>query len=456
MRIFVLLFFFPFLLYGKGVLWIPLQGEVEWGMASFLKRGIETAEKMDVEAVVLEISTFGGRLDSVVDMKETLLNTSLPTYSFINPRAISAGSLIALATDKIYILPRGTIGAATPVSGGGEVAGEKVISFVRSLFRATAEAKGHSPFLAEAFVDPDAEIVLTEGGKIFRKGEEGGRKVVKVISPRGKLLTLTGKEALEYGLAEGTPGSKKEFLKETGLLEKEIITLRPNWGEKLARVLTSSTVASLLFSLGILGILFELTMPGWGISGTIGSLLLLLFFTGKYFAGLAQWVEILLFLLGIALLLVEIFLLPGFGIAGISGIILLLLSLYLSLVKHPLPQNVLDREALQEALYSLSLGMVILGGGFLLFLKFLPQTPIFSHLGLSTRMDKTSIKDYSYLLGKKGKAITPIRPVGKAKIGEEIVDVVSEGEFLEKGREVEVIQVEGVRIVVRGIDEASE
>ena len=446
-------FLFSFSLIAGEIYWIPLKGEVEWGMASLLKRGVKLAEENEAEGIVIEISTFGGRLDAAVEMKDVLLQTTIPTFTFVNPRAISAGSLLALSTHHIYVLSGGSIGAATPVTGGmGEMekAPEKIISYTRALFRTTAEARGHSSALAEAFVDEDIEVVLTKEGKIVKREEVNKEEnIKKVICPKGKLLTLSGKEALEYKLSEGLPNSKEEFLKLAHLKGKKIVYVRKNWGEQLSSLLTNSTVASLLFSLGLLGLIFELSMPGWGVSGTLGAIFLILFFTGKYFAGLAGWGEIFLFLLGCVLLAIEIFLIPGFGVTGISGIILILLSLYLSLVKHPIPKSPLEWVALKEALYSLSIGFILLSAGFLLFLKFLPQTPIFSHLGLSTRLEEShAIPDYSALLGKKGKTLTPVRPVGKAIIEGKLYDVVSEGEFIEKNKIVKVRHVEGMRIVV--------
>ena len=277
---------------------------------------------------------------------------------------------------------------------------------------------------------------------------------MKTVSPKGKLLTLSGKEAKEIGLAEGTPVSRDEFLRVSGMEGKKIKEIFPNFGERLAGLLTNSTVASLLFSLGILGIIFELSMPGWGISGTIGVVLLFLFFAGKYFGGLVEWVDLLLFLLGSTLLMVEIFLIPGFGITGIAGILLILASLYLSLVKHPFPRTPVEWHLLREVFYSLSLSGAVLILGFLVFLKYLPRTPLFSHLALFTSLGKekfSSFPDYSHLAGKRGKAISPIRPVGKAEIEEKIFDVISEGEFIEQGEIVEVVKTEGPRIVVRKV-----
>ncbi|HEX67867.1 MAG TPA: hypothetical protein ENG13_02250 [bacterium] len=158
-------FLFSFSLIAGEIYWIPLKGEVEWGMASLLKRGVKLAEENEAEGIVIEISTFGGRLDAAVEMKDVLLQTTIPTFTFVNPRAISAGSLLALSTHHIYVLSGGSIGAATPVTGGmGEMekAPEKIISYTRALFRTTAEARGHSSALAEAFVDEDIEVVLTK------------------------------------------------------------------------------------------------------------------------------------------------------------------------------------------------------------------------------------------------------------------------------------------------------
>ncbi|MCD6219073.1 hypothetical protein J7K43_01640, partial [Candidatus Calescamantes bacterium] len=238
---FFVVFLFSILNCTGEILWIPIKGEIEWGKVSFLKRSLEIAQNEDIEAVVIEISTFGGRLDSTVEMKDTLLSLSIPTFSFVNPRAISAGSLLALSTDHIYIVPGGTIGAATPVTGGMnkmEEAPEKVLSYTRALFRTTAEAKKHSPLIAEAFVDKDVEIVRVKGGELKYKQEVKEEEILKVVSPKGKLLTLSGKEAKEIGLAEGTPVSRDEFLRVSGMEGKKIKEIFPNFGERLAGLLT--------------------------------------------------------------------------------------------------------------------------------------------------------------------------------------------------------------------------
>ncbi len=439
---------------AEEIIWVKVKGDVELGMAKYIERAVHLAEKKKSSFLVLEISTYGGRLDAAEDIKEILLKTPLPTYSFINPRAISAGALIALATSHIYIHPGGNIGAATPVMEGSGPAPEKIKSFVRSSFRSTAEVKKHPSALAEAFVDEEIEVVEVEGGKILKKEEvKKGEKIIKTISPKGKLLTLTGKEAVELGLAEATASDREEFLRKVNLQNLSVKEITPNWGEKLAGIFTHPLISGLLLSVGLLGIIFELQMPGWGISGTIGSLCLFLFFAGKYFSGLAEIGDIILFFIGLILIGIEIFLLPGFGIAGITGILALLTGLYLSLVKRPLPHTPLDMERIKTAFYSLGWSLALIIIGVLVLLRFFPKTPLFEKIALTTSQKEgyTAPPDYSYLLGKRGKTLTPVRPAGKVSIEGKIIDVVSEGEFIPKGKKVEIIKVEGARVVVREV-----
>src|SRR5688572_1623925 len=289
---------------------VPIEGIIDLGLAPFLSRTIREAKEAGASAVLLEINTFGGRVDAAVAMRDTLLNAPVRTIAFVNQRAISAGALIALACNTVVMAPGGTIGAATPVVGGAgesQPADEKSVSYVRKEFRATAEARKRPPELAEAMVDVDVEI--------------------PGVIEKGKLLTLTTSEALKHKVAELTAATTEAALDAAGLPNAEIRNSRQTWAETLVRFLTHPIVSSLLMTVGILGLLVEIRTPGFAVPGTIGLLALALFFWGHWIVQLAGWEELLLVSLGVMLLVLEVFVIPGITVAGIGGIVALVAGL---------------------------------------------------------------------------------------------------------------------------------
>jgi len=293
-------------------------------------------------------------------------------------------------------------------------------------------------------------LTAEELEKIKEQYKQRQIQILRTISQKGKLLNLTAGEAKEFGLAEEILNNRREVLDYSGLNKIETIQTRLTWSEGLVRFLTHPLISPLLLSLGFLGILFELKIPGWGISGTLGLLFLALFFWGHYLVGLAGWTELIILCLGILLLLIEIFVIPGFGIAGVSGIILILAGIFLSLVKHPLSA---PKAQLVQAFYTLSSAIIITFVGIILSWKFLPRTGLWRRLILSSAETKkegfqsaTSRESY---LGKTGRSLTPLRPTGRAVIEEKTLDVITEGEFIDKDKAIKVIKVEGNKIIVK-------
>ena len=274
---------------------IPISGMIDLGLAPFVERVAAEAAEAENGVLLLDIDTFGGRVDAAVLIRDALFEAEVPTIAHINPRAISAGALISLACNIIAISPGGTIGAATPITGGGteppEAVGEKFMSYMRTEFRATAERRGRDGNVAEAMVDSDT--------------------YVRGISQKGKLLTLTNETALKTGIADYEVESLDALLAELEIADSEVRDRELNWAEKIARVVTGTALTSMLLSFGMLGILMELYSPGWGIPGTIGVVCLTVFFLGHYVVNLAGHEEILLFFLGVVLLGIEVFVIPG-------------------------------------------------------------------------------------------------------------------------------------------------
>ncbi|MCK5595121.1 nodulation protein NfeD, partial [bacterium] len=313
--------------------------------------------------------------------------------------------------------------------------GEKEISFVRSAFRAAAEQNNHSPELAEAMVDPDIEI--------------------KKITQKGKLVTLTGSEAIKAGLAKNEENSIDEILKSFNLNKFTVKMTRTNWAEHVVRFLTHPIVSSLLLTLGFLGLLFEIKTPGWGVGGTISVIFLALFFWGHYIVGLTNTMDIVLFIIGIILLFTELFITPGFGFVGAGGVLCILAGIYLALVKHPIPQFSWEFSLLNTALYTIGGAILTSGTIFVLLLKVLPKNKgILSHLALSASEKQeegfnASSAEMHSLTGKRGVAHTKLRPAGKAMIDDKLWSVMTDGDFIEEGAEIVVEKVEGNRILVQ-------
>jgi membrane-bound serine protease (ClpP class) len=413
---------------------LPIHGVVDLGLAPFIERVLDAAVAARAAAVILEVNTFGGRVDAAVVIRDALLRARVPTVAFVDKRAISAGALIALAAERIAMADGGTIGAATPVEIGGSgdsprPVAEKTVSYVRKEFRATAETRKRPARLAEAMVDADVEI--------------------PGLNAKGKLLTLTTEEALRHGIADFSASSVAAVLTTLGLDGAEIRRVTPAWAETLVRFLTQPLVSSLLTTIGILGIIVELRTPGFGVPGALGMLSLGLFFWGHWLARLAGWEEVLLVAGGLVLLTVEIFVTPGFGLAGTLGLVALVAGLGLSLVGSGATWDVILGAAGQVVL---SLLLAIAAS--LTMLRFLPRLPFGRRLVLETELGagegfaSTAATDLMWL-GKRGMAASTLRPAGIATFEGERVDVVSDGEFIDAGDPITVVKVDGNRIVVR-------
>lgn len=407
-----------------------VSGMIDLGLAPYIERVLEEAHAAGAAAVVLDINTFGGRVDGAVQIRDALLAAKVPTVAFVNPRAISAGALISLASAKIVMGNAATLGAAAPVQGA-QPAGEKTVSYVRKEFRTTAEIRGRDPVIAEAMVDVDVEI-------------EG-------LVEKGKLLTLTTSEALQRGMADARADSIEGALAAVGIENAEIRGTSANWAEWLVRWLTHPVVSSLLLTVAMVGVIVELRTPGFGVPGGIGLLSLGLFFWGHWIVALAGWEEMLLVGIGLVLLVLEIFVVPGFGVVGLLGIAGLAAGLVLSLVGEGATSTFLV-TTLTRVSASIVVAIVLS----LVLLRFLPRLPGGRSLVLTTRLDTAagyeSPPDSDLrLLGRRGRALSALRPAGIVEIDGERIDVVSTGEHLDMGSTVEVVRVDGNRVVVRQV-----
>jgi len=445
-----IIIFFILILYpaiaSEKIYHIPIQGTIDLGLPAYISRGLDEAKEDGAVAVVFDIDTFGGRVDAATQIKDAILSSDLLTIAFINRRAISAGALISLSCEKIYMTGGASIGAATAVDMSGKKGSEKVISFMREEMASTAEKRNRSTVIARGMVDEELKFdhVILNGDSLIVDDIEGRKE--------GKLISLTTELALKYKVADGSAENFNELLDSLGLYDVEIKKVEENWSENIVRFLTDPVVASLLTTFGFLGILFELQSPGWGIPGFVGLACLTLSLSASYIARLATMTDFLIIFTGIGLLLLEGLVIPGFGIAGITGILIILYGLYMLL----LPEVPVGDEIISQAADGLVIG--IIGG--LIGLYFLIKIMIKSNFWKKLTSPDIQKKEDGYsntlgwenLIGLDGYADSNLHPSGWVKVNDQRVFVVSEGGFIDKGSNVNILSVDGNRIVVRKIN----
>ena len=407
-----------------------------------LHRALTAAERAKADGFLLEINTNGGALDAAFMIQDRLLKTTIPVYVFINSKAISAGALISLAANEIIMGPTAKIGDALPVTpdpneaSGMKAADAKVISVVAAQARAAAQARGHNSDLAVAMVDPTRPYAP--------------------FSQKGELLTLTALEAVQAGLTDMVAQNTDEVLRLLDLEGAELVTTQLTPLEQLAGLLSRHVVVSALASLAFLGLLIELKSPGIGLPGAFALLCLGLLFFGTSLADLSGFIEPLLLLIGVLLLVLEIFVIPGFGVAGIGGIVCVMLSIGLSVTYLPASPLELTDLWLAPMVYTMlgtMVGTVVMVP---IMFKLLPYIPYLKDAFLDPHADPelaSSANDpqelaFVALVGSTGEAATDLRPAGVAVIAGERYDVVTDGRYVERGTAITVREVTGNRIVV--------
>ncbi len=397
-------------------------------------RAMDEAEEAGADYILLILDTYGGAVDVADRMRTRLLNTKAVTMVFIENNAASAGALISIACDSIFMKPEATIGAAVVVTGEGGAAGEKYQSYFREKFRATALATGRDPDIAEAMVNPDLAI--------------------PGVIDSGKILTLTAEDALRLGYCNRIVNSKDEILEYMHLDHAEITEYQLTAVDRIIRFLTDPVVSGLLITIIFFGIFFELQSPGIGFPLIAASIAAVLYFTPLYLDGLAENWEILIFLIGIALVAVELFVIPGFGIAGISGIILTLTGLILSLIQNvqfdftPVPSGQVAQAVTIVMLAILgTIGLLVLLG-WNLHRNPLTKALIFSDEEKAVEGYTTNLFAGKDFHGVMAEAATDLRPGGKVMIGDEIYDAVTAGEYIDKGKKVRVVEARGYLLKV--------
>jgi len=443
---------------APGVVYvIPIKDMIERALVYLVERGVAEATAAGADALVIDMDTPGGRLDATEELIAILTGFDGMTMTFVNPDAISAGAITALATDRIYMAPGGRIGDAMPIMmsplpmGGPqempEGLKEKMVSPTVALIRSVAQRKGHDEKLAEAMVRPEMEYKIGD----------------TMICPKGQLLTLTSRDAEQLVgegdrqrplLSSGTVDSIEEILERNGMGGYRVMTVQPSASERLGRFIDSFPVSGILLALGLLFLYIEFKTPGFGLPGISGAVLLGIWFWGHHVAGLANATELLLLGLGAVLLVVELLVIPGFGFVGITGIGLMTAALLMAMVQHypSSPWYAPPAYEVQKAVINFGFALVITFLGGTLLARYLPKTSLFRQIALATAVGRedgyASAPDVDDLVGQTGIAATDLHPGGWADFGERRVNVISYGAFIEKGTPIRIAEVHGNRIVV--------
>jgi membrane-bound serine protease (ClpP class) len=419
----------------KKVFTFAIDEDIDPGMNRRVKLAMDQAETLKADVILIEMDTYGGAVTDADEIRTRILESKIPVYVFINKDAASAGALISIACDSIYMAPGASIGAATVVNGtDGTAAPDKYQSYMRSMMRSTAEATGRNPQIAEAMVDE--------------------KLVVPGISDSSSVITFSVAEAIQNGFCEGEYTSTKEILAAQGLQSAEIIAYEEKTVDTIISFFLSPAVSGILILLIIGGIYFELQTPGIGFPLAVAVTAALLYFVPYYLNGLAENWEILAFVIGIILLAVEFFVIPGFGVFGVAGIVMTLGGLVLGM----LPNQAFDFELVPASQLFGALLTVILAALAAVGMVFwltpkVNEWGAFKHLTLASTQDRaqgfTSTTYSEGMLGKTGTVHSRLRPSGKVEIDGEIYDAYSRGEFLEQGESIEVISTEGTSLRVK-------
>lgn len=419
----------------KRVYKFDVKEEIGPGIWRKMQKAFDEAEEWNANLILIHMNTYGGMVIHADSMRTKILNNEIPVWVFIDNNAASAGALISIACDSIYMRKGANIGAATVVNQTGEAMPDKYQSYMRSTMRSTAEAQGRNPDIAEAMVD---ESIKVAG-----------------VSDSGKVLTFTAIEAMEHGFCEGMHESVKEVLTENGYPEYELKTFEVTALETFIGWMVNPAISGILIMIIIGGIYFELQTPGVGFPLAAAVIAALLYFTPLYLEGLAENWEVILFLVGIVLLAVEVFVLPGFGVAGIAGAAFIMASLILSLVgnvgfdfEFTMPSEMM------VAFLTVMLSSVAGFFGSIYLAKKLLSTSALSSLVLSSVQNKEDgfigvSAQESTLIGQAGVAATILRPAGKVVIDNETYDATALSGYIDKGEKIVVVKFETAQLFVR-------
>ena len=494
---------------------IDIRTEIGSGVASYISKGIEKAEQAGADAIVFDVNTPGGRVDAAFKIMNAIRNTRLPTIAFVNRQALSAGAMISSTCSQIVMTSGAIIGASAPVDAQGQEAVEKYVSSIRGAIRAAAEQNRNADIAEAMVDKKYVLVRFESGDIIRLRPEEyieeqtAGTKM-EVLCAEGELLTLTTRQALAYKFVEAQAETLQQLLSryyivtiegddtgnvalppptentadieaqaeagiatraltENAILDKQeelgatrvkrlkslanaqVRKIAATLADRVVFFITSPYISALLLSLGGLGLLIEIRTPGFGIPGFLGLLFIGLFFGGHMLNQIEVGYAFLAFVIGLALIVVEVFVIPGFGIAGILGIILMVGSAFF--VFFDTTDNV------STALLWLSISIILTSVLGIIATIFLPKSAPFQRFALSTVMSTdegyhaAGTQDFESFIGKTGVALTPLRPAGTAKIDNKRLDVVTVGNFIPENTPIKVLEVSGSKISVEALEE---
>ena len=413
-----------------------IDSEIDPRTNRYTELALEKATEMDADYVIIEMDTYGGALNDADDIRTRVLNYEKPVYVYINKDAASAGALISIACDSIYMAKGASIGAATVVTGDGTAAPDKYQSYMRSIMRSTAEANGRDPKIAEAMVDQNLEV--------------------DSISTAGMVITFSTSEAIKYGYCEGEVSGIEDIMEQSGVTDYEVFKYELEPVDRLISIFLNPFVSGILILVILGGIYFELQTPGVGFPILAAFIALILYFIPYYLNGLAENWEIAMFFVGIVLIGLEIFVIPGFGVAGVAGITLTVGSLILVMINNDaFDFSFVPTSQIVTAVFTTLLGFIgaivlmIFGGVRLTNSRFFNRVALAdvqsSDEGFTAKFIKES------MIGKKGVAFTILRPSGKVLIEESIYDASTRGDFIEKDTPIVVISEEGTSLKVKAL-----
>ncbi|MCF8000319.1 MAG: nodulation protein NfeD [Halanaerobiales bacterium] len=419
--VFIMIILFSFSINAQDIVYqIPIQGNIDQAMFSFFNKSFDKAIENGADKIVINIDTYGGYVDPAIKIKDVIINSDIETITYVSNRAWSAGALIALAGEELVMKEGSSIGAAETRPNE-----EKYISALRNEFKATAEVRSRNPEIAEAMVDVDIAI-------------EG-------VIEKGKLLTLTAKEANNNNISNVLVNTDEEFYSYLGVSKETVNILEPQTIDRFVQIVTNPYISTFLLIIGFSALIFELLVPGFGVGGTVGLMSLGLFFSGYVINGVANWGIIVLFLVGLLLIILEAFVVPGFGITGIGGMISIFVSLYFLFPTPEIAINIMATTLISTVILTFIIG------------KYFGSSKAWSRISLGTSQTSdigyVASNDKKEIINKTGITKTPLRPAGIAEIDNNRVDVVSEGGFIDKGEKIIVIDVKGSKVLVKSYNE---
>ena len=463
----------------------PVRGPITPLLEQYVYRKLATAHKRNADLVILEIDSPGGFLDSSLNLADRLRDLNWArTVAYVPRKALSGAAITALGCDDLVMATNARLGDAGPIFQGEDSqfrhAPEKIRSDLARRMHDLAKAKGRPPALAEAMVDMDLQVYYvrnrTTGEETFMSDQEiaaaevpaDWEKLKPVVESRPKhFLTVNGERAVELKLAQGNAQSREELLQRYGL-RQPLLVLRPTAVDTATTILNLPLVTGLLFVIGLVALYIEFSAPGIGMGGLVAGLCFAIFFWSRFLGGTADWLEVILFAAGIVFLAMEIFVIPGFGVAGLTGLLLIVASIVMASQHFVIPNTARQLNTSLNSVLVLSLSGVIFLIAAVALSRYFNMLPVVNRLILETPGDLPAKSDtakgdkpqplpagthrFPVQVGDWGFAESPLRPAGKARFGDHFVDVITDGSFVDRGRQLRIIEISGNRIVVRELD----